>query len=51
MRYALLLCGAGLYAQTTLELAKPVEDDLKAGETPSYQVSAKTGEFVRGKAE
>src|SRR5437660_1759826 len=29
MRYALLLCAIALHAQTTLELAKPVEDHLK----------------------
>src|SRR5216684_2013102 len=51
MRYALVLCGIALHAQTTLEPAKPVEDYLKSGETRSYQVAAKTGDFVRGKAD
>src|SRR5437588_296877 len=42
---------AALSAQTTLELAKPVEDDIKAGETRSYQITAKTGDLIHGKAE
>src|SRR6266851_982021 len=49
-----LLCGVALgvaEGQTALELAKPVEDNFSAGETRSYQVTAKTGDFVHGKAD
>lgn len=55
----LSLSGIGVHAQTdqsnaavaSLEAGKPVEREIKGGETHSYQLELRTGDFVRGAVE